>query len=170
MTQRVGIVTIGEKQWAVTIAETLQELSSGLSGVAQLNENSGMLFNLGAQWPQVEVTAVDMLIPIDVVFIDNELKVCGVKLNLQPGETYLFNSTARFFLEVNAGEASDIEVGDSVSIDGLNSEPDTGTDSTLEQGIGTEVLNTVINLGVNILVITVVISSMFKMFGKITKR
>ncbi len=42
-----GSVTIGSKQWQVSVASTYQELISGLSGVASLPTNTGMLFDLG---------------------------------------------------------------------------------------------------------------------------
>lgn len=171
-----GVVTIGTSQWAVSIAQTYEQLTTGLGGVESLQEDNGMLFDLGAEWPQVEINMSQMLIPLDVIFISSDLKVCGIKSNIQPEEEYLFDDSARFFLEVNAGEADSISIDDDVSIEGLES-PDAGNgtedgtgDGTGEQGLATDILETVMSLGVNILVITVVVSSMFKMFGKITSR
>lgn len=59
----------------------------------------------------------------DVIFISSYAGVRGILRNVAPGEKVYFEATstprARYFLKENAGEASDVNTGDGVSISGL---------------------------------------------------
>lgn len=163
---KTGTVEIRDAEWSVTIARTIEQLTTGLSGVEELEEGQGMLFDLGALWPQVEIGTDKMLIPIDVVFIDSDLKVCGIKKNLEPNEIYLFEEPTLFFLEVGAGEveAAGIEIGDSVEIKEVDSTP-----APVPEGLTEGILGTVVSIGVNILIVMTVAGAMFRMAGKILR-
>ncbi len=115
-------VTIKDKQWSVTIANTYLELVSGLSGVKNMAPQTGMLFDLGYDQKYIAINMSEMLFPLDIIFINSTQGVVGVLQNVAPGlNAYLDNKTypgARCFLEVNGGEASGIAFGDSVDIQG----------------------------------------------------
>lgn len=114
-------VTINEKQWTVSIASTYTELISGLSGVVSIPAKTGVLFDMGVDQSSIRVDMSQMLFALDIVFINSTYGVVGVLHNVQPGEEARFEADglgARYFLEVNAGEVEDVQVGDSVSISG----------------------------------------------------
>lgn len=118
-----GTVTIRDKQWSVTLATTYAELTSGLSGLAELAPSSGMLFDMGLDATVIQINMAEMLFPLDIIFINSTQGVVGVMRNVQPGEAEvdfqsLGGSGARYFLEVNAGEAEGVESGDAVDIQG----------------------------------------------------
>jgi uncharacterized membrane protein (UPF0127 family) len=120
-----AIVTIKGKQWSVTVANTLTELATGLSGVGSIQPQTGMLFDMGSDQSLIQIDMSEMLFPLDIIFINSTQGVRGVMSAVQPGERDVrFEATitpgARFFLEINAGEAEGIEVGDSVDIQGYS--------------------------------------------------
>lgn len=108
-------VTIGEKQWSVDVATSPSELAAGLGGVESIPANTSMLFDLGAE-QAVTVTTEPMLFSIDIIFISEDFVVVGVVENVAPGHLVAEETPARYFLEVNAGEAEGVEAGDGVEI------------------------------------------------------
>lgn len=117
-----AIVTIDGKQWAVSVATTTAELVSGLSGVASMAPGTGMLFDMGVDQSSIPVNMSQMLFALDIIFINSSAGVVGVLRDVQPGEAAQFQADttagARYFLEMNAGEAEGIEVGDTVDLGG----------------------------------------------------
>ena len=110
-----AMLTIGNKQWSVSLATTASELTQGLGGLSGIPPRSGMLFDMGA--PQIiQVTTAPMLFPLDIAFLSESLVVTEVYRDIQPN--YLVTSTlpARYFLEVNAGELDGIETGDGAAV------------------------------------------------------
>ena len=120
-----AVATVNDKQWSVDVASTYTELVTGLSGVASLPPSTGMLFDLGYDQSYIEIDMSQMLFPLDIIFINSTQGVVGVIQNAQPGEEVYFEATttpgARYFLEVNAGEADGVGAGDSVTITGYES-------------------------------------------------
>jgi len=120
-----AVVTIKGKQWQCSVASTLAEQTTGLSGVSSIPANTGMLFDLGSlEFITVPVTSVtidmsQMLFPIDVVFMDSNGMVLGVIYELYPGvnETFQSDMGIRYFLEMNAGESVGILPGDKAYIE-----------------------------------------------------
>lgn len=114
------IVTIGENQWLCSLASTYTEITTGLSGLENLPAGQGMLFDLGFDYSRIDINMDEMLFPLDIVFINSNLTVVGVLHNVNPGdEAYFIASNtlgARYFMEVNAGEAASVNVGDVVTI------------------------------------------------------
>ena len=111
-------LTIRNREWAVSLADTPWELAEGLGGLTELPLGTGMLFDTG--WMQtIEVTTVPMLFPIDIAFLSETAVVTEVYRNIEPG--YIVTSTmpARYFLEVNAGELADIDAGDRATVEFL---------------------------------------------------
>ncbi len=108
-----ALVTIGENQWSVNIANTLEELAAGLAGVISIPAGTGMLFVL----PTSQVVTVDttqMNFPLDIIFIAEGL-VIDVAHNIQPGYLVTEETPCDAFIEVNAGEAVGVEVGNVVT-------------------------------------------------------
>jgi uncharacterized membrane protein (UPF0127 family) len=113
---QTGTVTIGEKQWQVSVAVTPQELANGLSGLESMPDGAGMLFDLGSE-RAVQVTTEAMLFSIDIIFVSEALQVVDVVLGAPPGYIITQETPVRYFLELNAGEAESVETDDNVSID-----------------------------------------------------
>ena len=120
-----AIVTIKDKQWSCSVASTLAELAAGLSGVPSIPPGTGMLFVL-PQEQIITVTAEDMLFPLSVIFIGENLQVTEVALLLAPGDWGTTSLSCLYFVEVNVGEADAIEAGDEVSINITQAPPVTG--------------------------------------------
>ncbi len=102
----------------VTIADELREQKQGLSGVVELGQFEGKLFI----FPQEDFYSMwmkDMLFPIDIFWINNNMRVVHIEQNVSP-DTYpdSFTSTepARFVLETSAffAQNANIAVGDEV--------------------------------------------------------
>jgi uncharacterized membrane protein (UPF0127 family) len=107
-------VTINnEEQWQVSLATTYAELTTGLSGVESIPAGTGMLFILPTK-EQVTVDTSKMLFPLDIIFI-SESTVIDVASNIEPGYLVTEETPCDMFLEVNAGEAAEVEVGDTVT-------------------------------------------------------
>ncbi|GAH70935.1 unnamed protein product, partial [marine sediment metagenome] len=109
-----AVVTIGDNQWSVNVANTSSELIAGLSGVVSLAAGTGMLFVLPAR-QVATIQTEQMLFPLDIIFIkdDTVLSIAG---NISPGYLVEEATPCDMFLEVNAGEAALVEVGDVVII------------------------------------------------------
>jgi uncharacterized membrane protein (UPF0127 family) len=113
-----AIVTIRDKQWQCAVANTPQELVTGLSGVESISPGTGMLFDMGWDYPVIDIYTDEMLFTMDIIFINSVYGVVEVLRNVRPGDEALFQGEpgAWYFLEINAGEAEGIEVGDGVLI------------------------------------------------------
>jgi uncharacterized membrane protein (UPF0127 family) len=110
-----AIISINENQWSVSLATTYAELTTGLSGVASIPAGTGMLFILPEK-RQVTVDTSAMLFNIDIVFISDNT-VINVASDIQPGYLVTEETPCDMFLEVNAGEAAGVEVGDAVDVE-----------------------------------------------------
>ncbi len=109
-------VILGGKVFNVEVADTKMLLEKGLSGHAPLGQYEGMFFvfqdsNKHGFWMK------DMLFSIDIIWIDENLKVVHIEKSVSP-QTYptVFFPTvpARFVLEISAGEAQrlSLDIGD----------------------------------------------------------
>ena len=110
-----AIVTIRDRQWTVSLATTPAELSQGLGGVVSIPAGTGMLFDVGVD-QVIGVTTEPMLFAIDIIWIHSTQGVVEVARDVGPGYLVTPTAQARYFLEVNAGEAEGVEAGDSVEI------------------------------------------------------
>ena len=117
--QTVGIF-IRDVPVTVSIADSEEERSQGLSGVDSLDTQEGKLF-IFDQEGKYGFWMKDMKMPLDIIWIDNSGRVVHIEENVLP-ESYptIYSSpvNARFVVEVNAFFVStfNITVGDSVSI------------------------------------------------------
>ncbi|MCK9368460.1 DUF192 domain-containing protein [Candidatus Dojkabacteria bacterium] len=106
----------------VEIANTESSRQQGLMNRTYLGENSGMLFVFDSD-VQTGFWMKNTLIPLDLIYIDNNLKIVDIKENFIQCTTatcplYLAKAPFRYVLEVNSGWSSknSVKVGDSVVI------------------------------------------------------
>ena len=104
----------------VELAQTSAEKAKGLMYRSSMPENHGMLFIFDAVAPR-SFWMKNTLIPLDMIFIDSEMKVVEIKSNVLPCEadpcpTYT-SLPAMYVLEINAGlsEKSGIKIGSLMS-------------------------------------------------------
>ena len=113
-------ITVGSNIWTVTVARTTAELIAGLSGIASIPANTGILFDLGSDRNTITINMSEMLFNLDIAFINSASGVVAILRNVAPGDGVAFDKGsglgARYFLEVNAGEMVDLNVGDGVVI------------------------------------------------------
>ncbi len=110
-----ALVTIDENQWNVEVANTTSELTTGLSGRASIPAGTGMLFVLPVR-QTITVQTNQMLFPLDIIFIKDNL-VLDIAQNIEPGNLVEEATPCDMFLEINAGEAALVEVGDAVNVE-----------------------------------------------------
>ena len=102
-------IKVGSKPYEVKIAQTDEEKEKGLQGVNELPENEGMLF-IFDEAEDVSFWMKDTSIPLDIVFIDDELNVISVYQGIPESEEFITEKNVTFVLEVN--QNSGINVGD----------------------------------------------------------
>jgi uncharacterized membrane protein (UPF0127 family) len=111
-----GQIIIKGNTWNVEIANNEANRVSGLSNRKTLYTKTGMLFAFDKMSKQ-SFWMKDMLIPIDMIFFDNNWKIVLIESNLQPNSfPKIFGGgvKSQYVLEVNALEAeiSGLGVGD----------------------------------------------------------
>lgn len=79
------VVTIGNKQYHLLIAETEEEKEKGLMGVIEMDPDEGMLFDYSDD-PQAEMSfwMKDTEIPLDIIFINQD----GIVISVKQGEPF----------------------------------------------------------------------------------
>jgi uncharacterized membrane protein (UPF0127 family) len=106
--QQNPILKVGNTNLILEIADTEAERTQGLSGRDSLVVNHGMLFvfdepgNYGF-WMK------DMRFPIDIIFLDVNLRVINVYEGVKPDSfptPFYPVAPAKYVLEINSGEAS----------------------------------------------------------------
>jgi len=119
-------VTISNQKIYVDIADTPQKRHFGLSGRTKLAGNEGMLFDFKEDNTYRIIWMKDMLIAIDVIWI-NDGKIVQLNKNIPPPKentpdnqlnTYKSNVPVDHVLEVSAGfcDKNNIRVGDKVDL------------------------------------------------------
>lgn len=109
-------IKVADKTYTVSVARTEEEKEKGLMGVKTLPENEGMLFDYTND-PQTEISfwMKDTLIPLDIIFINNQGIVAAVTQGEPLSEEQLAcvadeGELIFYVLEVNAN--SGIKEGD----------------------------------------------------------
>lgn len=127
--EQIGVALFGEQPStmytegtpiAVSIADEPAEHQHGLSGVESLKEFEGKLFIFPVE-DYYGMWMKDMLISLDIIWINNDLKIVHIEENLSPDtypETFSPDEPARFVLEVNAffAQNTNLEVGDQITL------------------------------------------------------
>ena len=112
--ERMLDIEIGGKEYSVQEAKTKEELLKGLSGVTSLPKDQGMLFYFGEP-QEVSMWMKDTEIPLDIVFINEDLQVTKVHTGQPEDETLISQPDTMYVLEVNAD--SGIKEGDILEFD-----------------------------------------------------
>ena len=107
-------IEIGDKQYNVRIAITDEEQSDGLKNIDKLFDNEGMLFVFDKE-DQVSMWMEDTVIPLDVIFIDEDYNVVKVQQGVPKSKELITSDNTKYVLEVNAG--SGIKIGDELDYD-----------------------------------------------------
>ena len=118
--QSFKIVKIGDATIRAQLLTTEPQWIQGLSGTDALAPNTGMLFDFGRSdyWG---IWMKDMNFPIDVLWIDSNLKIIDVVQNMSPSSyptNYKPHVPALYVLEIPAGtvQTNHITVGQSIKI------------------------------------------------------
>lgn len=104
----------------VEVADTVEKRREGLSGRKSLGVNNGMLFILGKP-DFYGIWMKNMNFPIDVIWIDENLRIVDIERNIQPDtypEIFRPEQKSTYILEVNAGftEIYNIDVGEEIHL------------------------------------------------------
>ena len=113
----VATIVVGDTPFSVEIAETDEQKAQGLMNRESLPENAGMWF-VFSQPVQEDFWMKDTLIALDIVFVDEDMKVIHIKENAPAKSVEIISSPApyKYVLEINAGKIAEhgITVGDIV--------------------------------------------------------
>lgn len=106
-------IYIGNKEYKVQEAHTEEEKEKGLQGVSSLPEDQGMLFFF--EEPQeVSMWMKDTLIPLDIIFINEDNEVIKVAQGEPNDETPIIAQDVLYVLEINKN--SGVKEGDELEI------------------------------------------------------
>lgn len=112
-------IEIGNKKYRVQEAKTEGEKEKGLQGVTELPEDEGMLFYFDPP-EDVSMWMKDTLIPLDIIFINDDEEVVYVGEGVPNTETQITVQNIAYVLEVNKG--SGIKEGDELDFEDEDSE------------------------------------------------
>ena len=120
--KEIKSICINEKCFNVEIADENSERISGLSNRDSLNLDSGMLF-IFEEETNPNFWMKEMKFPIDIIWIDENMKISGINKNLQPCikdfcPTYHPEEKIKYVFEINSGlsENFGFEIGDKVKL------------------------------------------------------
>ena len=102
-------IEIGSKKYNVDIARSEEEKEKGLQDIDNLPDNKGMLFVFDES-DEVSMWMKDTKIPLDIVFINEDLEVLSVYKGEPYSEEIISEENVVFVLELNAD--SGIKKGD----------------------------------------------------------
>ena len=107
-------IHIGYKEYNVKEAHTEEDKRKGLQGVTELPKNEGMLFFFDEP-QEVSIWMQNTLIPLDIIFIDDDNEVIKVVRGVPNDETPIVVQDTLYVLEVNVN--SGIKEGDELEIE-----------------------------------------------------
>lgn len=107
-------IHIGDKEYNVKEAHTEEEKRKGLQGVTELPKNEGMLFFFDEP-QEVSMWMQNTLIPLDIIFINEDDEVIKVVQGVPNDETPIVVQDTLYVLEVNVN--SGIKEGDELEIE-----------------------------------------------------
>ena len=107
------IIKLGNKTFKVKVAETEEDREQGLMNIKELPQDEGMLFIWDT--PQrIDMWMKDTLIPLDIIFINDDQEVIDVQQGQPEDETLLGCDDTMYVVELNAN--SGIQKGDELEI------------------------------------------------------
>ena len=107
-------ITIGNKSYNVSIAKNEEDQIKGLQGVHTLPEDEGVLF-VFEEPGEVGFWMKDTLIPLDIIYINDDDEVIAVEQGTPGNETILEHPDVKYVLEVN--KDSGVKIGDELEIE-----------------------------------------------------
>ena len=107
-------IHIGDKEYNVKEAHTEEEKRKGLQEVTKLPKNEGMLFFFDEP-QEVSMWMQNTLIPLDIIFINEDDEVIKVVQGIPNNETPIVVQDTLYVLEVNVN--SGIKEGDELEIE-----------------------------------------------------
>jgi len=109
-------VELGGKRFAVEIADTIDKQALGLMFRDSMPDDQGMLFIFPNEAPR-SFWMKNTRIPLDIMYFDKELEMVSISADTPPCRvtrcpTYPSKSSAMYVLELNAGMAKKLGVGE----------------------------------------------------------
>ena len=102
-------IKLDNKEYNVKEAKSIEERRDGLQNVKELPQDEGMIFYFDT--PQnVEMWMRDTLIPLDIIFINEDQEVIAVEQGKPNDDTLLDHNNTMYVVEVNSN--SGVKVGD----------------------------------------------------------
>lgn len=114
-------IKIGDKEYKVREAKTEEDKEKGLQNITELSQDEGMLFYFDPP-QEVSMWMKDTLIPLDIIFIDEDEEVISVMQGQPNSEELLTEQNVAYVLEVN--QNSGIIEGDELDIEEEDDEDD----------------------------------------------
>lgn len=117
----VSILTTTETHnFKVALATTPQSRRTGLMDISSMDPDEGMLF-IFPESQQLSFWMKNTYIPLDIIFIDEDLKIIKIHENAKPLDInirYESGQPAKYALELNAltARTKNIKVGDKVEL------------------------------------------------------
>lgn len=114
-------VELDGQRYTVEIADNDAERTRGLMFRDRLVPGSGMLFIHEREAPQA-YWMKNCQIPLDILYFDNDLKLVSQQRNVPPCAlgnacpSYPSDAPARYVLELNAGEATRLQLQDGMQL------------------------------------------------------
>jgi hypothetical protein len=114
-------LTFGTYSFLADVADTETLQARGLSGRASLSDSDAMIF-VFPKLGNYSFWMKDMLIPIDMVWLDEKGRVVTIASNVSPEtypKSYTSTTKAQYVVELRANMANDIglKVGDIITFD-----------------------------------------------------
>lgn len=107
-------ISIGDKKYIVKLAIEEKEHEQGLQNVEQLDNDEGMLFMFDKP-DEISFWMKDTKIPLDVIFINEELEVISIHKGVPESEDFMSEDNVSYVLEVNVD--SGIKEGDELVLE-----------------------------------------------------
>lgn len=104
-------IKLGDKEYNVKEAKTQEEKEKGLMNVKELPSNEGMIFYYDEP-DFVEIWMKNTLIPLDIIYINEDQEVIAVEHGQPEDDTLLGHNDTMYVVEVNQG--SNIKEGDTL--------------------------------------------------------
>ena len=113
----VGTIVVADTPFSVEYAVTDEEKARGLMDRESIPPNGGMWFVFSTPVQQ-DFWMKDTLIPLDIIFVGEDMKIVSIAENAVPKSVEMISSDEPFMyvLELNAGKVAElgIKVGDKV--------------------------------------------------------
>jgi hypothetical protein len=113
------------KVFDIELAESMNEIQYGMMYRKSMDPNTGMLFIMGEERRQ-SFYMKNTYVPLDIIFINNSMKIVSIQKNAQPLDETSLPSTgpASYILELLGGESDKLGIaaGDKISWQRWNKE------------------------------------------------